>query len=264
MSIYAVYLTTYFGNKLPIYYIGSSSVSKIENGYHGTVTSKKYKSIWLSELKINPNLFKTKIIRTYKTRKEASEVEFRLQKALGVVRSSMYINMATASVNGFFGMPTKGRVVSQETRDKISKIHKGKTISESHRLAITKKLSGRISNRKGVKMPPEYGELQSKLKKGVPNLKLRGKKPTDEARKKMSAAGKGRKQSVDHATKRTDSLKKTYEITFPCGKTELIRGLSEFCRTNNLSVSCLSDVVHGKQKSHRGFLAKKVVVIDQQ
>jgi len=255
MTIYAVYLTTYHGSKLPMYYIGSSSVSKINDGYHGTVVSKKYKSVWLSELKNNPQLFKTRIIRTYETRKEATEVECRIQKALGVVRSPMYINMATASVNGFFGMPTKGRIVSQETRDKLSKVHKGKTISESHRQAITAKLGGQVSNRKGVKMPPEYGELQSKLKKGIPNLKNRGKVASDATRAKLSAAKKGKKQSSEHAEKRVDSMKKTYEITFPCGRIEIIRGLAEFCRINNLNVSCLSDVVHGKQKSHKGFYA---------
>lgn len=262
MSLYAVYLTTYLGNKLPMYYIGSSSVSKIDNGYHGTVTSKRHKTTWLAELKTNPHLFKTRIVRTYPTRKEAMEVEFRLQTSLGVVKSPMYVNMATASVNGFFGMSTKGRLVSEDTRSKLSKVHSGKTISQSHRSAITKKLAGRVSNRKGVKMPAEYGELQSKLRKGVPNLKNRGSVPSIEAREKMSVAGKGRKQSQEHTEKRTDSNKRTYEITFPCGKVEVILGLSGFCRQNNLSVSCLNDVVHGKQKSHRGFLAKKVEIVN--
>jgi hypothetical protein len=35
-----VYRTEYFGSKLPKYYIGSSSVAKVESGYKGSVCSK--------------------------------------------------------------------------------------------------------------------------------------------------------------------------------------------------------------------------------
>jgi hypothetical protein len=53
-TIYCTYLTIYSGNKLPPFYIGSTSVNRISNGYHGSVSSKRYKSIWLEELKTNP------------------------------------------------------------------------------------------------------------------------------------------------------------------------------------------------------------------
>jgi hypothetical protein len=35
--MFAVYLTSYKGNKLPPFYIGSSSVSALNSGYHGSV-----------------------------------------------------------------------------------------------------------------------------------------------------------------------------------------------------------------------------------
>lgn len=108
MDIYAVYLTSYSGNKLPPFYIGSSSVKKIEKGYRGSVRSKKYKNLWEKEIKEHPYLFKTIIISTHKTRKEATEKEHKLQKQLGVVKSDMYVNMSLATTNGFFGMIVSG------------------------------------------------------------------------------------------------------------------------------------------------------------
>ena len=48
--MYCVYLTTYFGAKLPMFYIGSSTVSRVNSGYRGSVSSKSYKEIWNNEI----------------------------------------------------------------------------------------------------------------------------------------------------------------------------------------------------------------------
>jgi hypothetical protein len=42
-NIFCTYLTIYSGNKLPMFYIGSSTVKKVVSGYHGSVSSKIYK-----------------------------------------------------------------------------------------------------------------------------------------------------------------------------------------------------------------------------
>lgn len=107
LKMYCTYLTTYKGNKLPPFYIGSSSVENIENGYRGTVKSKKYSKIWKEEIKNNSNLFNTKILSIHKTRKEALEKEKFLQLSLNVIKNSLYINQAIAAPNGFFGMSSK-------------------------------------------------------------------------------------------------------------------------------------------------------------
>lgn len=101
---YCTYLTIYLGSKLPMFYIGSSTIKKINAGYRGSVKSKKYKQIWKQELKDNPHLFKTEIIKEYYSRKMALYREKKLQKQLNVVKSSLYINMSIAAPNGFFGM----------------------------------------------------------------------------------------------------------------------------------------------------------------
>lgn len=101
--MYCTYLTIYDGKKLPHFYIGSSSITKIENGYHGSVSSIKYGDIWKQELKENPELFKTHIISTHESRQEALDHERFLQESLNVVKSPDYINVSLAAKNGFFG-----------------------------------------------------------------------------------------------------------------------------------------------------------------
>lgn len=103
MSIYCVYLTIYKGNKLPKFYIGSSSLQKIKNGYLGSVNSIKYGEIWKDETKNNRHLFETKVVTKHKTRKEALEKELKLQLALRVQENPLYINLSYARPNGCHG-----------------------------------------------------------------------------------------------------------------------------------------------------------------
>ena len=99
---YCVYHTTYSGNLMPANYIGSSSVDNVLiNNYHGSVASNRYKDIWLSELKLHPELFKTVIVSYHDTRSNATHKELRVQKIFNVVKSDLFINRAYASVNGF-------------------------------------------------------------------------------------------------------------------------------------------------------------------
>lgn len=131
MKTYCVYLTTYKGNKLPPFYIGSSTLSRLISGYNGSVKSRKYSAIWKQERMSNPHLFSTRILSTrYQTAKEAQEVEKRLQMALDVVRSPMYINMSIAQKDGCFGRdvtkemhPMFGRKHKHSSRVKMSENH---------------------------------------------------------------------------------------------------------------------------------------------
>ena len=95
---YCTYLLTYKGNKLPPFYIGSGTIYKIQNeGYIGSVSSRKYKNIFRSEKKNNIQLFKLKILKTFKTRKQAYTAEEKLQKQLDVVNNPLYFNMNIAN-----------------------------------------------------------------------------------------------------------------------------------------------------------------------
>ena len=77
--MYCVYLTTYIGDKLPKYYVGSSSLLKIQNGYKGSVSSKEWKHIWNFEIKEHPELFSVAVVSKHNTRVEALNAELQYQ-----------------------------------------------------------------------------------------------------------------------------------------------------------------------------------------
>lgn len=166
-TIYCTYLTVYSGNKLPPLYIGSTSIKNIEEGYHGSVTSKKYKEIWTTELKENPHLFETQILTTHSTREEAFEEEVRYQLEHNVVRSPLYMNMAYANkkficeshtdeTKKIISEAVKKRFQSPEERLKSSEIMKKRYQSEEARKITSYAM-------KGVKFPSRSEEHRRKL-----------------------------------------------------------------------------------------------------
>lgn len=106
--MYCTYITMYTGDKFPKWYIGSSSVKNIEKGYVGSVSSKKYKELWLSEVKENHSLFNTRILSRYQCRTEALKEELRLHVKHNVHINNKYVNMSLACPNGFFGVSMLG------------------------------------------------------------------------------------------------------------------------------------------------------------
>ena len=132
MSTNCVYLTTYFGNKMPMFYIGSTTITKFSNGYKGSVASKQYVAIWKAELKENPSLFKSRIISLHPNREEAFIKEEWLQKQLNVVANPMYINKSFA--NGKFTLKQHSAYTRNKFKERVP-WNKGKTgvYSESTR-----------------------------------------------------------------------------------------------------------------------------------
>jgi hypothetical protein len=133
MSPGVVYLTRYLGDKMPPFYIGSSSEQRIVDGYHGTVKSKRYAEIWQREIEAHPELFITEIVSRHASRKEATIAERQLQQELGVVGSDLFINMSIAAPNGFFGPSQRGIPKTAEHAAKISRSLVGRTFSATHR-----------------------------------------------------------------------------------------------------------------------------------
>jgi hypothetical protein len=107
---FIVYLTKYSGDKLPPWYIGSSTKDRIEEGYTGSVTSRKWKEIYYSEKEKNPNLFKTRILSYHETRCDAVCEEYRLHKMHNVVKSDKYFNEAYATKGGCFTRDKAGEL----------------------------------------------------------------------------------------------------------------------------------------------------------
>lgn len=204
--MYCTYLTFYCGNKMPPFYIGSSSISQIEKGYHGSVSSRRYESIWLSELKNAPQLFKTRVIKTFNTREAAFEHELYLQRKFDVVKSEFYINQSYATKDGFCGRdvsgennPRFGVPVSLETRAKMSKARNSWSMTEEHCTNIS--LGG-----KKLWENHEYRKKMCSMRKGSGNSNFGkygvdspnyGKKRTQESKDKISSALKGKKKTEE-------------------------------------------------------------------
>lgn len=123
--MYCVYLTTYKGTRLPKYYIGSTSIDKIKNGYKGSVSSKEWKSIWDLEVKEYPDLFEVLVISIHNTRKEALEAELEYQISANVVESKDYVNKSLAQPDGFFGMDVSGENNPMYGKSRTGEKHKG-------------------------------------------------------------------------------------------------------------------------------------------
>jgi len=134
-NIYCVYLTIYTGNKLPPFYIGSGTISKIynkTNPYRGSVLSIEYKDIWRSELKYNSSAFKIKIIKTFKSRNEAYIYEEYIQRFFGVVKNALYTNKSIA--NRMFNMFGKSHKESTLVKMRVSGRNKPKASKETRQL----------------------------------------------------------------------------------------------------------------------------------
>jgi hypothetical protein len=136
MNIYnfCVYLTVYTGNKLPPFYIGSSSCKLVNRGYHGSVASTKYKKLWDDEILNNPASFKTHIISTHTTRDDAYLKEQKLHTLLNVVESPLYVNQMIA-----LSRPDNtGKVLSMQHKQKLSESLKGRIKSDITKLRMSK------------------------------------------------------------------------------------------------------------------------------
>jgi hypothetical protein len=166
-TIYCTYLTIYSGNKLPPFYIGYSSIDSISEGYHGSVSSREYQSIWKSELRQHPDSFKTIILTKHNNREEANNREILFQKQLKILeKSSIYINrtISTHSSNCFKRgyIPWNKGLTKEDPRVKLQ--------AENGRKARI----GRPTWNKGKKCPQI-----SLSKKGISNLKNRGRTRPD-------------------------------------------------------------------------------------
>ena len=205
---YCVYHTTYSGNLMPANYIGSSSVDNVLNqNYHGSVSSKRYKPIWLSELQLHPELFSTVIVSFHDTRSNATYRELHLQKTLNVVKSELFINRSYAKVNGF-GDTTYTLEEKASTSKKMSDTHANKTPKEkaSKELKRLDALANRTSEEKtatALKNAETYAnktpeEKTTSTNKRSASMMGKYKNPSVESRTKMSDAKKNIPKSIEH------------------------------------------------------------------
>jgi hypothetical protein len=150
----------------------------------------------------------------------------------------------------------KNRVVSQETKNKISIARSGennpnfgKNLSEEHK---NKLLNAWI----GKKHTEESKLKMSESKKG--------KSFTEEHRKKLSECKKGemhflygKKRDSTVVSKIVEKKSKNFSIINPEGKIICGKNIAEFCRENGLDKATICNMLNHKRgiKSHKGYRA---------
>lgn len=188
---YCTYLTVYSGNKLPPFYVGYSSIKRINNGYRGSVVSRLYKAIWKEEQKNRPELFRTIITTQHETENEAKAKEIQIQTRLGVVYNPLYVNQSIWP-NCFHSR--RGAKHTEKAIQKNRAWHlgkpawnKGKPMSEETKKRISLSKTGKKSG-----PCPEIRRLAiSAAKKGKPNG-CEGRVHNDKTREKMRLKALGR------------------------------------------------------------------------
>lgn len=152
-------------------YIGtrSAKVAKDDLGikYFSSSTDKEF----MSNQQNNPDDYRYNIINVFKTRSEAIGAEIYLHNLFDVAKNPMFYNRAKQKVKGF---DTSGIIVSAETRAKISeanknpslktraklsRVHKGKSLSSEQKAKISEIHKGK----------PKSAETRAKISETYKN-----------------------------------------------------------------------------------------------
>lgn len=78
---------------------------------------------------------------------------------------------------------------------------------------------------------------------------------TEEHKRKISMAHKGKQKGREHIRKHAEAISKTYDMLDPTGNVVHIKNMSEYCRKNGLNQSHMIGVYLGRDgfKSHKGY-----------
>lgn len=136
-----------------------------------------------------------------------------------------------------------------ETRRKLSEAHQGKLHSEETRRKIGEA-------HQGMKRSKETCHNLSKAKCGERNPNY-GKSPSKETRRRISEALRGKNRSEETCRKIGDANAGSYPAFYNIRTNTIILpgiNLTEMCRKHKLGTSSMSAVIHGRRKSHQGWV----------
>lgn len=106
----------------------------------------------------------------------------------------------------------------------------GKTLSEESKAKVSKFAKERFKDKTNH---PRYGvKMSEETKKKIGDAN-RGKIFSEEHKRKLSEANKGKVYSAETRRKISDINAKTYELTSPTGEKMIVTNLSKWCREHN-------------------------------
>ena len=137
------------------------------------------------------------------------------------------------------GNAAEGRIVSEETRKKISNKLKGNIISAETRKKISQAGIGRKFNEETRKKISEKSKNRKRENWEIERLKTLnvGRQTSEETKKKLSIAGK--------------RLAKPHKITFKDNTLIVVQNMRDWCKDNGYSSSGMYDVKHGRKKFYK-------------
>jgi len=136
--------------------------------------------------------------------------------------------------------------ISEITRKRLSKSHKGKKASPKTKTKMSK-------SRIGKKRPDMVGVPLSEEHRKKISLGNRGKKRTCEMKKKYSIAQKGKKLTTEHIEKIQEKRRKFYHIICPNGKIVITNKMPRFCKDHGLSYGTMFLVAQGKRNHYKNY-----------
>jgi hypothetical protein len=178
----------------------------------------RYKDIWLSELKLHPELFSTVIVSFHDTRSNATYKELQVQKIFNVVKSDLFINKSYA--RGGFGDTTYSPEEKAATSKKLSAsgilAHSNK--SDIAKEITSKKISDAYVNKTDVEKATRSKKISDSHANRTPELKL-------DRITRTNATKNARTQEQRDATKA--KMNATTEAKSPEQKAEIGKKISD-------------------------------------
>ena len=202
------------------YYIGKGKKRKLGNAYSRTLAEHRNISI--------PPKDRITILKHFDLEFDAFKHEMEMIEFYG--RKDLDTGILHNKSAGGEGVSN----VSQEQRERNSRLHKGKVLSYETRKKISETRKAR-----GYKPSEELKQHYSRIftGKGNPNY---GNKHTPETLKKISSGT------------RNKNLKTRHFIT-PDGEPVTITNLREYCEKHNLNHNCMRNLSNGYGKSYKGY-----------
>ena len=209
---YRFYTYAYLREDRTPYYIGKGQRKRIyeNNGKPCATPKDKSRIIFLKQNLTEEEAFKHEIYMI--------AVFGRKDLETGILRNKTY-----------GGDGTSGYIHTEETKKKMSKIHKGKKLSPEHKEIL-------INSRKGKTNSQEHNKLISEALTGITR--------STEAKNKMSKSKLGEKNPSSN----------WWKLTFLNGTEIILCGLTNWAKENNYDASKIYHIYAKNKKKHKDII----------